>query len=65
MQQEGEAAERGWLSQFPAAMVLTFVCWTIFGAAFASVLFGRIRKRNKSFVGNSDYQKYEDEGGII
>jgi len=64
VQREGEEAERGWLGQFPAAVVLTFVFWTVFGIAFASILYGKIRK-NKSRGRNDDYQKYEDEGGII
>lgn len=64
VQREGEAAERGWLGQFPAVLVLTFVFWTIFGIIFASILYWKIRK-NKSRGRNDDYQKYEDEGGII
>ena len=64
VQREGEAAEQGWLGQFPATMVLTFVFWTIFGIIFASILYGKIHK-NKSRGRNDDYLKYEDEGGII
>ena len=65
---EDHGEEEGGLNSFSAIMLLTFVFWTIFGAAFATIIFLTIRKSSsKAFFGSassSDYQRHDD-GGII
>jgi len=60
--QEGEGAEAGWLGQWPAVMILTFVFWAIFAAVFAGVLYRKTR-RGKATSSN-DYQRQDDDGLI-
>jgi hypothetical protein len=59
MQVEGKEAENGWLGQFPAAMVLTFVFWILFGAIWSLILYLKIRKPKKESDSN-DYQRQDD-----
>lgn len=56
---QGEA-EAGWLGQWPAVMILTFVFWAIFAAVFAGVLYRKTRKGKTT--SSNDYQRQGDDG---
>jgi hypothetical protein len=56
---EGAGAE-GWMVQWPAVMVLTYVLWTIFAGLFAGILYRKTRKGKTSSL--DDYQRQDDDG---
>lgn len=59
---QGEGAEAGWLGRWPAVMILTFVFWAIFAAAFAGDLYRKTRKGKTT--SSNDYQRQDDDGLI-
>jgi hypothetical protein len=65
VQRDGrEAEETGWLGQFPAAMVLTFAFWTVFGLFWIFIVYRKIWKpMNESSSG--EYRKQDDSPAVI
>lgn len=58
--------EEEWLQEFPAAMILTFLLWIVFGVVYAVLLHRKYQKTvDKLATSNSGYVRQADGFEVV